>query len=140
MIDAGLVLALVALGHAGFQLTVTVVVYPALAAVPQTSWSVSHDGHSRRISLLVVPWYAALLASSGWALVAADRSPSLLVAVAALVAVVVVTGVAAAPLHGRLGREGPQGVLLRRLLLVDRLRLALALVGAVAAVAAHGVG
>ncbi len=121
--------------HAGFQLTVTLVVYPALAAVPAPGWQSAHDAHSRRIVPLVALAYgAALVACAGAAL----TSPTVgtWVAVVGTVAAVAVTAASAAPTHGRLG-AGKDDALVHRLLVADRVRAAaavLALLGAVAAV------
>ena len=120
--------------HAGFQATVTLVVYPALAAVPADAWDAAHDRHSRRIAPLVGIVYAAALVASGGALV---TSPGAGTAAAATVtlATVLVTALSAAPTHDRLS-SGPTPELLRTLLRADRLRClfaALALAGALAA-------
>ncbi|GAA1880363.1 hypothetical protein [Lapillicoccus jejuensis] len=124
---AALVLAATAL-HAGFQVTVTALVYPALLADGR-DWTARHARHSRRITPLVGATYVVLLAvgvpalltSLGWG-----------VAVAAVGAVVslATTAVVAAPLHGRLGR-GWDPALAHRLLVADRVRA----VGAVVALA-----
>lgn len=73
MPDAVVALAVVGAAHAAFQLTVSVVVYPALASVGADQFTLAHDAHSRRIVLLVVPLYAALVAVCGWAVVANPR-------------------------------------------------------------------
>ena len=121
--------------HAGFQLTVTVLVYPALARVPVQSWAVEHDRHSRRITPLVGVVYAAVLVTAAGALL---TSPSYAVgsAVAGHALTLGVTAAVAAPLHGRLGR-GRDASLVGRLLVADRVRAAgvvVALAGAIAAV------
>jgi len=122
--------------HAGFQLTVTLVVYPALADVPAARWRSAHDAHSRRITLVVgVVYVAALVACAGAALVV--PSPAGLVALVGTLAAVAVTAARAAPAHGRLGR-GRDEALVRLLLRSDRWRCAaalLALAGGVAAAA-----
>jgi hypothetical protein len=124
--EAGL-LAATAL-HAGFQLTVTVVVYPALAHVATDRWAEAHGRHSRTIAPVVAVVYGAtLLACVGATLT--DVSPGVLVADAGTLVAFAVTAFLAAPTHGRL-TPAPQPELLRRLLLVDRLRL----VGALTAV------
>ena len=121
--------------HAGFQLTVTLVVYPALAAVPSSGWQVAHDAHSRRITPLVgVAYVAALVACTGAAV--GTRSPGSLVALGATLAAVAVTAAAAAPTHGRLGRQGRDDALVARLLRADRWRCAAALVALAGAAAA----
>lgn len=122
--------------HAGFQLTVTLVVYPALASVTEPEWASAHAAHSRRITPLVALVYAGALAGCGWALVA-TTSVGTWVATTATVGAVLVTALVAAPAHGRLG-SGPTPALVRRLLIADRVRCALALVAAAVAVLALG--
>jgi hypothetical protein len=116
--------------HAGFQVTVTALVYPALVRVPAERWQEAHGRHSRAIAPVVAVVYGALLVSCAGALLSAPG-----VAVAAAVAGValslLVTATFAAPTHGRLS-PGPEPALLRRLLVVDRVRC----LGAVAAAAA----
>jgi len=116
--------------HLGFQATVTVLVYPALARVGDEHWVVAHARHSRAIAPLVAVAYAALVTAGGWVLVG-DPVPSSLVAVASAAACLLVTAFAAAPTHARLAQ--PDARLVRRLLNVDRARALLAtssLVGA----------
>lgn len=112
--------------HAGFQVTVTVLVYPALAATPPERWEVVHGAHSRRIAPLVAVLYGALVVTGGLTAYAGAVDSAWVVAVAAVGATVLLTAAVAAPLHGRLGREGPRPVLLRRLLVADRVRALLA--------------
>jgi hypothetical protein len=129
--SATLALLAAAMLHLGFQLTVSSVVYPALADEPETRWREAHDGHSRRITPVVVVVYGALAAACGWALF---TGPGLWTAVAIGAAAVaaLLTAFGAAPAHGRLGR-GWSRPLLTRLLLIDRARAAAAVVCAVAA-------
>jgi len=91
--------------HLGFQLTVTVLVYPALARVPADDWPAAHDAHSRSIVPLVALTYAALLTTLGWSLATTPRSAWLVLAVLGTVITFGTTALAAAPTHGRLGRE-----------------------------------
>lgn len=128
------VLLLVAALHVGFQAVVHVVVYPALAEVKQANWPTAHAAHSRRIAVLVVPLYLAILGACGAALVEEPWSPALGLALAGQGSALLVTAAFAAPLHGVLGRRGPEPELLHRLLVVDRLRLLAALVGLVGAI------
>ena len=121
--------------HLGFQLTVTLVVYPALADVGPGRWARAHDAHSRRITPVVAVVYVGLLAAVAAALLAGPVSIGTLVAAAGAGWSMLLTAVGAAPLHGRLGRRHDEG-LVRRLLGVDRLRLIGAVVGAAGAVAA----
>ena len=64
-------LLLVAAGHLGFQLTVSLVVYPALAEVGDEAWPVAHERHARRIAPLVGALYVPLVLVLGWDEVAA---------------------------------------------------------------------
>jgi hypothetical protein len=48
--------------HAGFQLTVTLVIYAALAGVQPDQWVAAHARHSRRITPPVALVYGAALA------------------------------------------------------------------------------
>lgn len=115
--------------HAGFQLTVTLVVYPALATVPAAAWSPAHDAHSRRVAPLVALVYgAALVTAVGTVLV--TPSGGTVTALVGLLTAVGVTAASAAPAHGRLGR-GKDDDLMRTLLRADRVR-ALAAVAALA--------
>lgn len=133
-LEAQAALLAVAAGHAGFQLTVTVLVYPALAATRPEDWDVVHARHSRRITPLVVLAYGGLVLAGAWALVSEPLRLPLVLTLLAAVATVVVTAVSAAPLHGRLGRQGPRPELLRRLLVADRVRAVLAVLVLVLAV------
>lgn len=125
--------ALAATLHAGFQVTVTVLVYPALAHLGRTrpqDWRTAHDRHSRSIVAVVGAVYVALLAAGVWLLASGPGVLDLLGLVGAWGAVAV-TGAVAAPTHGRLERPDP--ALLHRLLVADRWRAVLAVLGAVAA-------
>ena len=117
--------------HLGFQLTVTALVYPALARVRPEDWSPSHDAHSRAVVPLVVLSYAALLSTLAWSLATAPVTAGLLLAAAGIGLALGTTAVVAAPLHGRLGRDGPGDKAIRRLLAADRVRT----VGAITAAA-----
>ncbi len=126
--------------HAGFQLTVTLLVYPGLAAFTPDGWQAGHARHSRLITPVVVLVYAAALAgcAAGTTHRAGLWGPALAVSVAATLAAVGVTAAAAAPLHRRLADHDP--ALIARLLRVDRLRGAAAVVAAAAALLAVAVG
>lgn len=137
MPDAVVALAVVGAAHAAFQLTVSVVVYPALASVGADQFTLAHDAHSRRIVLLVVPLYAALVVVCGWA-VATDPRPLVLAAVAAHGLALLTTALVAAPTHGRLGTSGPTPSLLRRLAVSDGVRSVAAVVGLALALLALG--
>lgn len=118
--------------HAGFQLTVSLVVYPALASA-RDDWASVHAAHSTRITRLVAPLYAALVATAVWALL---EPGGWRLATAGLgLGAVVVTAVAAAPAHQALARGRDERVL-RRLLIADWARTALAVASLGAAVVA----
>ncbi len=129
----GLLLAASAL-HAGFQLTVTVLVYPALVRVPADRWTDAHTRHSRAIVPLVALAYGAALAACAGATVHAF-GPGVLTADVGTLVAVVVTATLAAPTHARL-TAGPDPALLRRLLRVDRVRCAAAVVALAGALVA----
>ncbi len=117
-------LAVAAAAHAGFQVTVTVLVYPQLARTAPEAWPETHARHSRLIVPLVALTYAGLVAAGGWSLVSGPGALEV-AAVVAAAGCVAVTGTLAAPVHGSL--DQPYPALLRRLLRVDRLRAVLAL-------------
>lgn len=120
--------------HAGFQLTVTWLVYPALVRVPASVWRVEHDRHSRRIVPLVgVVYVGALVACAGVLLTGPTCAEW--VAAASTATAIGTTALAAAPLHGRL-TGGPDPVVLKRLLRVDSVRAAAVVVAVAAALAA----
>jgi hypothetical protein len=123
--------ALAAALHAGFQLTVTVLVYPALAGRSAVEWSFAHTRHSRAITPVVVVVYGALVVT-GVALVVTGPDPAGWVALAAAATAMGLTAAVAAPAHGRLTRRDER--VLARLLVADRMRCAAALVALVAAV------
>lgn len=126
------ILLLAAALHAGFQLVVTTVVYPALAELPPDRWASAHRSHSNRIAVLVVPLYLLLAAACLHALRHAP-GPDVYLAVAAEAVAVGVTALAAAPTHTVLARTGADPRVIRRLLVVDRIRCAAAVLGLVAA-------
>jgi hypothetical protein len=110
--------------HFGFQATVTAVVYPALARVPAAQWTSAHQMHSRAITPVVAVIYGALAVAGCWALLSRPDAWTL-VALAATALAVLVTAVAAAPAHGRLG-DGHDPERIGRLLVIDRIRAAAA--------------
>ena len=61
--------------HLGFQLTISVVAYPALLATPDPEWRAAHAAHGRRITPLVAVVYGALVVTAVGALLTA-RSAS----------------------------------------------------------------
>ncbi|MCU1537219.1 MAG: hypothetical protein JWP82_1570 [Humibacillus sp.] len=122
--------------HAGFQVTVSALVYPVLLGTGE-DWSRRHDAHSRAIVPLVAVVYGALVAACAWVVaVGVGRgSPGVWVAVGGSVLTMAVTALGAAPLHGRLGRGHDAGAA-HRLVRVDRLRLVTSLVALAGALAA----
>ena len=128
-------LLLVAAAHLGFQLTVDLVVYPALGEVPDDAWATAHDRHARRITPLVAILYPPLVVLLGWAVVTEPRSVGTWLAVAGGVLAVGTTAAVAAPTHGRLSSVGAAGrsALVRRLDRADRVRSVGAVVCAVGA-------
>ncbi len=134
--DPALVALLVSAAlHAGFQLTVTALAYPALARVAPARWPAAHQAHSRAIAPVVALLYLALVATCGWSLVAAGPDLWMVLTVAAAGSALLLTALWAGPLHSRLGRcHDPQ--VLQRLLLVDRCRTVAALACLAAALAA----
>jgi hypothetical protein len=128
-----LLLAATAL-HAGFQLTVTWLVYPALGDLVASSWGRSHTAHSRRIVPLVGLVYLAVVVTVAGSLIVEPDVPRLVAAAASAVVLVLTAGFAA-PLHGRLG-PGRDPRFFRRLLTVDVGRSVFALVALAAALVA----
>ena len=120
--------------HTGFQLVVTLLVYPAFADVPEAGWQAHHARHSRRIAPLVIVVYCGLLAA-GAAVLVTGPSPAEVAVLAAVAVAPVLTAAVAAPAHVRLAR-GPDPATLRRLLVADRLRCVAAVLAAVLALAA----
>ena len=119
--------------HAGFQVTVTLLVYPALGDVKPESWKQAHTRHSRRIVPLVGVVYVGVLVTVVGSLVVALQAFTVVAALASGFSVAL-TAVVAAPIHGRLGR-GRDLALFRRLLWADRWRSVFALVALVGAIA-----
>jgi len=122
--------------HVGFQATVTLLVYPALARVAPADWADAHAVHSRRITPLVAVVYGGVLVSCVGALLSRPQDLGVLVAAVGTAGALLITATVAAPTHGRLG-AGRTAHLVTRLLVADRLRLTLALVAALGAVAAR---
>jgi hypothetical protein len=117
--------------HAGFQLTVTLVVYPALAGVQPDEWVAAHGRHSRRITPLVALVYGAALACCVGVLInsggnSTTQLAGVVIAIAGTVAAIAVTAFCAGPTHRRLD-SGLDPVLMRRLINCDRWRTVAAL-------------
>jgi hypothetical protein len=128
--------AVAALAYAGFQWTVLVLVYPQMAAVPAGAFPAYEAAHQRLVTRLVGPLFLALLLATGLLVLSppagvgpAERAAAAL----ALAGVVGVTGLRAAPLHGRLAR-GWDPALHRALLRWDAVRTAAATAQALLAV------
>ena len=131
-------LLLVAAAHLGFQLTVSLAVYPALREVDADAWPVAHERHSRRIAPLVGALYVPLVLVLASAAVAEPEASGTWLALVGGALSVVTTAAIAAPLHGRLGTAADRGELLRALGQADVIRTigaAVCLVGAVLLVA-----
>lgn len=129
-------LLLVAAAHLGFQLTVDLVVYPALREAPDDAWDEAHARHSRRIAPLVALLYVPLVLLLGWTLAVEPRAGGTWLAAAGGALAVVTTAALAAPTHGRLASApvAQRPDLLRALGRADRIRTvgaAVCLVGAV---------
>ncbi len=124
--------------HLGFQLVVTLLVYPGFDDVRRDDWPAVHVSHTRRIGPIVALVYGALLVAGGVVL-AVGPSPGQVVAVAAIGVAMATTAVVAGPAHGRLSPDRPPG-LLARLVAADRVRLVAAAVAAVAALVGSGLG
>ena len=122
-----------AAAHAGFQVTVTLVVYPTLSHVRAAHWRQAHDRHSQAILPLVAVVYLALVATGAWWLVT-DWSVLAVVAVVLAALSMAITAVVAAPLHRRLVKR--DDVALSRLLSADQARAVLAVAAAGVAIAA----
>lgn len=125
--------------HAGFQLTVTTLVYPALVRVAPAAFARAHADHSRAIVPLVALVYAVVIVAAVGSVLADPASVLSWLAAVTTAAALLVTALRAAPLHGRLGRHGsepwPEPGLLRSLVRADRLRTLFALLAAAAAIA-----
>jgi hypothetical protein len=130
---AGTAFLAAASAHAGFQATVTLIVYPTLSHVRAAHWRQAHDRHTQEVRPLVAVAYLALAATGAWWL-AVDWSTLAGVAVVLAGLSVAVTAVLAAPLHRKLVRRDDAA--LARLLGVDKARTVLAFGAAGVAIAA----
>ena len=114
--------------YAGFQWTVHLVVYRQFSAVPAPAFPEYERLHQLRISRVVGPLFAALVAAVSWLLLDLPATTPLWSAAlsAGLVALIlVVTGFGAVPLHRRLS-ESWDDKTFRSLLRVDLSRTVLA--------------
>ncbi len=115
-----LILLVLSAAHLGFQLTVTCVVYPALAQVSTADWPLAHAAHTRRIAWVVMPIYAGFVVLIPWLLLTSPTGWQL-VSIAGVLLSQFATALFAAPLHGQLA-PGPESGLMHRLLVIDRVR------------------
>jgi hypothetical protein len=130
---AGTAFLAAAAAHAGFQATVTLVVYPTLSHVRAAHWRQAHDRHSHDIWPLVAVVYLALVATGAWWL-ATDWSALAVVAVVLATLSILTTAAFAAPLHRRLVKRDDAA--LARLLSADKARTGFAVAAAGVALAA----
>jgi len=119
--------------YAGFQATVTAVVYPTLSHVRAAHWRQAHDRETRAVRPLVAASSVAVAATAAWWL-ATSWSILAVVAVALAALSLAITAVVAAPLHRRLVKRDDQA--LTRLLGVDKARTVLAFAAVGVALAA----
>ncbi len=133
-------LLVVAAVHAGFQVTVDLLVYPALAEVPPDQWARAHAAHSRRITPLVAVLYPAVVLALAWVLVTRPDEPGAWIVAAGAGTALAVTALSAAPTHGRLSTApaDDRPALLRTLARADRVRTLGALVCLVGALVLAG--
>lgn len=123
MNHASLLFLLAAGVHAGFQLTVTALVYPALSRVPADRWASEHARHSRAIVPLVGIVYVLLAGAVIWLLLG-DHTGSTYAGAIVAAAIAAVTAFGAAPIHGRLILRDED--LIGHLLRIDQVRALLA--------------
>ncbi len=123
-------LAIAAALHAGFQFTVTTVVYPALVAVEPKQWTQAHAAHGRAIAPIVGAIYGALLVAVVWAASSQPSNAWVWICVVGAAISMSTTAFVAGPTHGRLTTQ-PEPALLRRLIVSDRARSLGALVALV---------
>lgn len=101
----------------GLAWFVQVVHYPLFPLVGDADFPAFHEVHSRRTSFVVIlPMTVELVTSIALAFDPPAGEGALALAGAILaVAIWVLTGAVLAPMHGRIGREGPTGANLGRL-------------------------
>ena len=122
--------------HAGFQGTVSTVVYPALARLDAGEWLAKQESHRYAVVPMVGICYLGGLIATGWCL-ATVPTLGVWVAAAGFAISMGTTALVAAPTHAKL-MAGHDSGLVRRLLWSDWLRTVgavIALVGAAWAVA-----
>jgi hypothetical protein len=119
--------------HAGFQVTVSAVVYPALTRA--RDFDRAHRAHTRAITPVVVVVYAGLVAACAWAIVDGIQGIGTVLALVGAAVSLATTALVAAPTHGRLA-HGRDEMLLRRLSVADLVRTAGALLAVAGALLA----
>jgi hypothetical protein len=129
---AALALVVATCLHAGFQVVVTFLVYPAFRDIPESHWTRFHRDHTRRITWIVIATYALVLGASTWVLASGPRNAGTVTAVSLCALAVLTTAVVAAPAHGTLSVRRDRD--LERLVRADRVRAAAAVLAAGAAV------
>jgi hypothetical protein len=103
--------------------------------VGRTEFARAHATHSRAIVPLVGLVYGLVVVSASGAVLSAPTSLLAWSAALASAVALATTAFRAAPLHGRLGRRGPETDLVRSLLRADRVRTVFAVLAVVPAVA-----
>lgn len=117
--------------YAGFQATIRVVVYPQFAAVPAAAFATYERRHQRLVTFVVGPLFVGQGVAVLIAFARGPRMPATLAGVA-LAAILLLTALGAVPQHRRLD-DGFDAAVHGRLLRVDSLRLAAAVVAVAAA-------
>lgn len=118
--------------HAGFQLTVSSLVYPVLAAADPQTWQATHTRHSRLITPMVGVTYLGLLIALPWALWTEPGNVWIWVCAVAVALTFAATAFGAAPTHQAL-TPGKDPRLVRHLLISDRVRALGAVIALVSA-------
>lgn len=97
-----LLLVVVTAVHAGFQGTVSTVVYPALARLEPEEWLPKQDAHRYAIVPMVGICYLGALAALGWSFLKHSDSSGVWIAVVGFAISMGTTAFVAAPTHGKL--------------------------------------
>ena len=121
--------------YAGFQATVRLLVYPQMTGVPAPAFAAYEAAHTRRVSLVVGPLFAALAVTTAGLLAVPGLRAAGAVAAVLLAVLLGVTAFGAVPQHQRLG-EGFDAAAHARLMRWDAVRLAVAVAALGPAVAA----
>lgn len=118
--------------HAGFQVTVSAVVYPALVRTDPSIWASAHNAHSRSIVGVVAVVYALVMGTNVWALVTNEDNVFVWLTALGSALAIGTTAFVAGPTHARLDAN-PDPDLIRTLMRSDKVRAAGAVFGLVAA-------